>query len=288
MEKCSTSTVVSQTSRLEIKTQLQQLRIAAEHGAGLSPWEASALAEIVEETFFQSSDAVSYRSGQLKYSCVKSSEPAGKPLGQCEMVAVRLTLFDSEDRRELPSDNCQRSTDMRRRRLLRICGEAHEQGGLLSQEDIGEILMCDTRTVRRDVAELKRDGIVVPTRGTVKDIGPGVTHKGVAVRLWLEGGEPTEVALRIHHSLKATEAYLEKFKRVAYLVEKGFTRHEIARVVGISTAAAVAFMELHAEYRKKPFYKYRREEIGVCGHAFWQAEGEKKSLPSSLKSVSGK
>ena len=90
--------------------------------------------------------------------------------------------------------------------MMRICDEAREQGGLLSQEDLGELLMCDVRTVRRDVAALRKSGVVLPTRGTVKDIGPGVTHKGIAVRLWLEGKEPTEVARHIHHSLKATEA----------------------------------------------------------------------------------
>ena len=288
MVKCSTTSEASQASRLEIKTQLQQLKVAAEHGAGLSPWEASALADIVDETFFQSSEAVSYRSGQMKYSCVRSTEPAGKPLEQCEMVAVRLTLLDGEDRRELPAEACQRSTDMRRRRLLRICEEAREQGGLLSQEDLGEILMCDVRTVRRDVAGLRRAGVVVPTRGTVKDIGPGVTHKAIAIRLWLEGKEPTEVAQHIHHSLKATEAYLEKFRRVAYLVEKGFTLHEIARVVGMSTAATETFRGIHAGFRNRPFYKYRKEEIDVCGHQFWQAEGEKKSSRPSSRSVSGK
>jgi hypothetical protein len=288
MLQCNPSTTEAQTSRLEIKTQLQQLKIAAEHGAGLSPWEASALAEIVDETFFQSADAMTYRSGQLKYSCVKATEPAGKALTQCEMVTVRLTLFDQEDHRDLPHESCQRSTDMRRRKLLRICEEAREQGGLLSQEDLGELLMCDVRTVRRDIADLKKDGIVVATRGTVKDIGPGVTHKAVAIRLWLEGKEPTEVAMHIHHSLKATETYLEKFKRVAYLVEKGFTIHEIARVVGISTAATRTFMELHTEYRQKAFYKYRKEEIHICGHQYWQAEDEKKGSSLSRKSVSGK
>lgn len=140
MNKCSTSTAVAQTSRIEIKTQLQQLKIVAENGAGLSPWEASALVDIVEETLFQSSEALTYHSGQLKYSCVKGTEPAGKPLDQCEMVSVRLPLFDIEDCRELPTKACQRSTDMCRR-LLRICDEAREQGGLLSQEDLGEILM---------------------------------------------------------------------------------------------------------------------------------------------------
>lgn len=288
MLQCNLPSAEAQTARLIIKTQLQQLKIAAEHGAGLSPWEASALVDIVDETFFQSADDLTYRSGQLKYSCVKATEPAGKALAQCEMVTVRLTLFDPEDHRDLPHDFCQRTTDMRRRRLLRICDEAREQGGLLSQEDLGEILMCDVRTVRRDIANLKKEGIVVATRGTVKDIGPGVTHKALAIRLWMAGKEPTEVATRIHHSLKATEAYLEKFKRVAYLVEKGFTIHETARVVGISTAATRTFMELHAEYRNRAFYKYRKEEIHICGHQYWQAEGEKKSSPWSRKSVSGK
>ncbi len=112
MLKCNTSTVEAQVSRLEIKTQLHQLQIVAEHGAGLSPWEASSLAAIVEETIFQSAEAVTYRSGQLKYSCVKMSEPTGKPLDQCGMVAVRLTLFDAEDHRELPSEACGAAEDV--------------------------------------------------------------------------------------------------------------------------------------------------------------------------------
>ena len=118
MLKSNTSTAEAQAARLEIKTQLHQLEIVAQHGAGLSPWEASALADMVNETFFQTADDVTYRSGQLKYSCVKAAEPAGKALAQCEMVTVRLTLFEPEDRRELPCDSCQRTTDMRRRRLL--------------------------------------------------------------------------------------------------------------------------------------------------------------------------
>ena len=129
----------------------------------------------------------------------------------------------------------------------------------MSQEYLGVRLFCDIRTVQRNIAELKWEGVVVSTCGTVKDIGSGVTHKAIAIRFWLEGLEPTEVALRIHHSLKATEAYLEKFKRITYLVRKSFTLHEIARVAGISTAAAETFRDLHAEYMGKSFYKYRKE-----------------------------
>lgn len=42
MLKSNTSSFDSQVSRLKIKTDIQQLQIAAQQGAGLSPWEASA------------------------------------------------------------------------------------------------------------------------------------------------------------------------------------------------------------------------------------------------------
>ena len=85
MLKCTTSTTETQASRLDIKIQFQQLKIASEHGTGLSPRDVSVLAEIVDETFFLSNEAVSCCSGQMKYSCVKGTEPVGKPLEQCEM-----------------------------------------------------------------------------------------------------------------------------------------------------------------------------------------------------------
>ena len=62
---------------------------------------------------------------------------------------------------------------------MRISAEAREQGGLLTQEDLAKILMCDVRTIRRDIADLRKTDIVVPTRGTIKDIGPGVSHRAL-------------------------------------------------------------------------------------------------------------
>ena len=50
--------------------------------------------------------------------------------------------------------------------------------------------MCNARTIRRNVVELKAAGIVALTLEPVKDMGPGVTHKAIVVRLWLDGKEP--------------------------------------------------------------------------------------------------
>ncbi len=239
-----------QAQRLKIKQIGQQMQNLAKEGAGLSPWEARELVHLIDEVYFQDPDLKQILPGQMKYSCVSVSEPPGKPIKDCQMVTVTLTMLHDENTTGLSYTDKDASIETRWRRLLRICDEACEQGGLLlSQEDLSKLLMSDVRTIHRDIAGLKAIGITVPTRGTVKDIGPGVTHKGIAIQLWLEGKEPTEVARAIHHTLKATENYLEKFKRVAYLRKrKGFTEFEISRTVGISTAATKTFVSILKSY----------------------------------------
>ena len=65
-----------------------------------------------------------------------------------------------------------------------------DQGAYLTQEDLSKILGSDVRTIRRDIYELKKQDIIVPTRGQQKDIGPTITHREKAVKLFLEGKEP--------------------------------------------------------------------------------------------------
>ncbi|MDD3118072.1 MAG: DUF1670 domain-containing protein [Victivallales bacterium] len=271
----------AQEQRLKIKTLSQQMKNLAVSGTGISPWEAEVLVETIEEVYFSNPELREARQGQLRYSCVTATEPPGKPVGECQMVTVIVTLFEDCDKLNLSYRDKDASIEMRRRRLLRVTAEAREQKGLLSQEDLAEILMCDVRTIRRDIAALRRLEIVVPTRGTVKDIGPGVTHRALAVRLWLEGKEPTEIARHIQHSIKAVENYLEKFKRVSYLRRKGFTDFEIARTVGISNAATATFVEFYNLYKNQAMFANRMEEIEIVGAQSYQAQDEKKEFPMS-------
>ena len=267
----------TQALRLKIKTLDNQLQNLAMSGAGISSWEAKVLVDIVNDIYFQEAELNNILlPGQTKYTCISSSEAAGKPLNQCQMVTVVLTLFAKDDKEDLPCSNKQACVFLRHRRLLRMTDEAIEQNGLLSQEDLAEILMCDVRTIRRDIAYFRKIGIIVPTRGAVKDIGPGVTHKEWAIRLWLEGREPGEISPHIHHSLKATENYLEKFKRIAYLIQKGFTEHEMALTVGISVRAVQTFKEIYNDFKGKALFKLRMEEISIAGKKLQLVEGEKK------------
>jgi biotin operon repressor len=286
MLKVSTSSYENQEKRLLIKNIGNRMKNLAIHGTGLSPWESDVLIDMIEEVYFSDPGLQMISEGQVKKSCVSSTEGPGKELKDCQLTTVILTLFDSTDSFELSSlteGGC--SAEMRQRRMLRISAEAKDQGGLLSQEDLAGLLMCDVRTVRRDIQALKKKGIVIPARGTIKDIGPGVTHREIAIRLWLEGKEPVEIKNHINHHIKSVENYLEKFKRVVYLRRKSFNDFEIALTLGISTNAVCVFSELYNTYKNTKLFKMRLEEIELTGAEYYKAQDEKKSTQQSSASM---
>lgn len=283
--KVSPSSPECQSRRLKIKTLGQQMKRVAVEGTGISPWEAEVLVESIDEVYFSDPDLKELSCGQTRYSCVSAAEGPGKPLSACSMVTVTLTLIDPEDRAELPWEGKQGSVHLRRRKLQRLTEEAREQGGLLTQEDLAALLSTDVRTIRRDVGALRKGGVVVATRGQQKDIGPGVSHRGVAVRKWLEGKEPVEIARAINHSVGAVESYLEKFKRVAYLRRKGFDDYQIAMTVGMSLPGVRTFVAIHGESKNLPFFASRLEEIELVGQQCYMAADEKKD--SALSRASG-
>ena len=278
MKNCATNTLDDQEKRLQVKTLNQQMKNLAIYGSGLSPWEADVLVDTIEDVYFTSQEIQIIRPGQMKYQCVASEEGAGKPLLKCKTIPVILTLHDDNDYGDFSSlVDKDISIEIRQRRLMRIADEAKSQGGLLSQEDLAKILMCDVRTIGRDIRELREREIIVPTRGQQKDIGPGVTHKGIAIRKWIEGKEPVEIARHIKHSVKAVEIYLHKFQRVVYLKRKNCSPIEIATIIGISLSSTESFLEIYNEHHKADFIKHRIEEIEVIGKKYHEPKDEKKT-----------
>lgn len=58
--------------------------------------------------------------------------------------------------------------------------------------------------------------------GQQKDIGPGVSHRGVAIRHWIDGDDTPEVARKINDSLAAVERYIQAFACVVFLGQHKF------------------------------------------------------------------
>ena len=114
------------------------------------------------------------------------------------------------------------------------------------------------------------------TRGQQKDIGPTLSHKGVAIRHWLEGCEPLEVARKINHSLHAVERYLQPFARVVFLAGKELVPLQIALTVGISSANGKTYLEIYEATRWQSRYADRYREIALIGDQHFSAEDQKK------------
>jgi len=245
--------------RLSLKTQDQTLIRQAMDGAGLTRWEASVLPRVVEDIYFQDGAHRPWKDGQVRYQCVAITAGPGRKLSECPLVSIALSVIDVEKDRAVLRDHG--AVALRRSKLTRIADEAREQGGVLTQEDLGVLLCCDERTIRRDIAALRAQGIHVPTRGFVQDIGPTLSHKGQAIRHWLEGKEPVAVARAITHSLTAVERYLEDFKRVALLVMKGLDAVAIARAANLSPSLVATYQAMYQEAKQRPDYAYRFQEL---------------------------
>src|SRR6516225_7016645 len=194
--------------RLDAKTLDSMFRRRIEEGANCSPFVSQAILAIVKEVFGLNPDEADNQLGfgQIKLLVVAATEPAGKPLDQCQKVAVVLTLDAGQDDFQLRLDH--NVTGLRRARILRVATEAREQGGLLSCEDLAfRLFNCGLRTIIRDLKALRGRGVEVPTRGQQQDIGPGQTHRVQAVRLYIQGLEPGEIARRLYHTIGSIETY---------------------------------------------------------------------------------
>ena len=212
--------------------------------------------------------------GQMVYIAVSATEPAGKPLDECAKERIVLTHIDIEaDSEVLHRHGAQAK---RHTQILRMTDEARKQGALLTQEDLAMLLDCDVRTIRRDIKALKEQRYVVATRGQQKDIGRGVTHKQQAVRFYLEGMEPLDIARRIKHSLKAVERYIDAFCRVVYCKEKGFDVFRTALIIGVSAALVRDHLDIYNQYRHKEAYTRRAEEVARKGRLYWENQDFKK------------
>ncbi len=246
-------------ARLTLKTQDQALIRQAMDGAGMTRWEAQVLPRVVEDIYFQGGTKRPWKDGQIRYQCVDITAGAGRKLSECPLVPTTLSVIDVEKDREVLRE--QGAIALRRSKVMRITEEAREQGGVLTQEDLGVLLACDERTVRRDIRALRTQGIHVPTRGYVQDIGPTLSHKGLAIRHWLQGKEPVAVARAINHSLAAVERYLEDFKRVGLLVMKGLDEIAIVQATNLSPALVKTYQAMYQEAKATPAYGYRFREL---------------------------
>lgn len=192
-----------------------------------SPAKARAFLRLLEEHGEEYSD--NRPPGTAIYYAVCDQEPPGKPISECRLIPVSLGLVHPEDEGYLNPDA---SSELKWRRILRYTTEAKAQGAFLSQPDLVFLLGVHPSVIQRLMAKNKK--VVVPTRGNLADMGPGISHMVKVVELYLLGYTETQIKHRTGHSYESTEAYLKTFATYVGLAERGLPLPLIRKTMGRS------------------------------------------------------
>lgn len=184
--------------------------------------------------------------GQVLWLAVDRDDPPKhrQRIRDTRLVPVILDLSTSQD---IDDRIARRSaTERLTAKAVRLCEQAHRQGGLLSNCDLAELLaMAESAVAHLLTQHETKMGRIVPRRATLHDVGTGLTHKGVICRKrYLEGKESHVIAQETYHSLEAVDRYLGQFDRVRCCRKLGMSPQETAYTLDCSLGLVQQYLAI--------------------------------------------
>ena len=175
-----------------------------------------------------------------------------KGIQLADLVPIRLPIATDEEIQLLMKPDLRKKLKARRAfnraRFARWCFEAYEQGGVLTLLDLSMLSGMSERYVGELLREYEAENErVVPTRGTVHDLGPSVTHKAEVVRRWLRHESPAQIARVLGHSQTAVDRYIADFRKVRLLAQK-VPIGEIPNLTRLSGNVVEQYLALMRQY----------------------------------------
>jgi hypothetical protein len=175
-----------------------------------------------------------------------------KGLDVTDLVPIQLRVVTKSEIKLLMAPALRREQKahraFNRARYARWCFEAYEQGGVLTLLDLSLLSGLSEHYVGELLREYETEtGMVVPTRGTVHDIGSAVTHKAEVIRRWLRSESPAQIACDLGHSQEAVDRYIADSQKVRLLAQK-FAEADLPMLAGLSTSVVRQYIALLDEY----------------------------------------
>jgi hypothetical protein len=175
-----------------------------------------------------------------------------KGLDITDLVPVKLLMFTKDEVKLLTDPQLRRGRQARRAfnraRFARWCFEAFKQGGVLTQLDISLLSGQSANYISKALQEYEAEsGEIVPTRGTVHDLGPAVTHKAEVIRRWLRHESPAHIARALNHSQSSVDRYIADFQKVRTLAQR-LPPDDLPALTGLSASLVYQHIELLREY----------------------------------------
>jgi hypothetical protein len=190
--------------------------------------------------------------GQLVWLAVATDDLPGygKRIEDTRLVPVVLDLVTREDIEGLLDG--QSWNDVRAARITRLCQQAHAQGGLLSQVDLGLLLTQSNSAISQVMRSRSRSSPetpLLPSRGSLHDLGQTVSHKRIiCYKRLVEKKTTSQVAHETFHSPEAVEQYVQDLRRVQLCHDQGWTVADTAQATGMSTRLIEEYVKLIVEF----------------------------------------
>lgn len=214
-----------------IKTKEYQLLAILEEEYGFKHVTSRSLIHLMNE-FAEESYGWHRNDMQIIHHAVDMREPPGRAFGEMPPLRpVFLTISDPEDAMAFDKGGLQ---GMRQHKLIRLAREAYDQGGLLTQHDLALLLTTSSRTIQRDIKELRCAGIRLPTRGgAIHEYGHIPSIRTVCVDCYLCNEEVDNTAEECGVSTDMVRKYLRQFSDTVVLYARSYRANEIIEVTGI-------------------------------------------------------
>lgn len=179
--------------------------------------------------------------GCLCYEAIIENEPIAKPLSKCKKMSIFLYLHRNNDKKILKSKGI---AYLRRERLIHLAKEAKKQGALLTQEDLALLLCTSLSTVKRDIIDLTKEGVIVPTRGYLKDIGRGISFKSQIIKFYKKGYPISEIGTKMMQPIDIIEKCIKNYKKVINLNNKKIPLKNIHIVTHLSIKLIKEYLKI--------------------------------------------
>lgn len=244
----------AEVARLTAKTKEQQVLQMLQTDFHQPPRMAQVLLQDIQTCLAGS--AAQVQPGQMRVMLVALRARHGQALTDTQQTEVVWSVDAGAEDYEVQRQYG--SVALRQARIQRLLDEAVAQGAVASQEDLARVLQVSVRTIKRDCAGLEVQGVYLPTRGHLKGIGRGQTHKALIVGRWLRGETYDQISRATHHAVSSVQRYVQAFCRVIQLQQQGLPTDEIALLLQLGRPLVADYQAILTQH-DTPFVRQRLE-----------------------------
>lgn len=194
--------------------------------------------------------ASTLRSGQMPLVSmhVKAGRRLELPTRLQPFAPVVVTLITPKEFEQLGQKNTFRYDELmafHAGRMARVLVEAYQQDGLICYSELQWCFLMSANNIGRILGWYQhKHNVILPSPGTVLDMGRMLTHKDIIVRLYLKGLTVLEISRQTYHAPRSVDAYLRIFDSVLILRLYGLPKKLIARVLNRGVSLIEEYLEL--------------------------------------------